>query len=125
MNVMDGSVIGEPSVEEIAPAPLPSGQTFPVPGADYLSMDYLLVDGRKNVDVTMTYVNDQSSFDRTFAAVRVLRNYQTNIYDNLLTSDTDFHVNIDPIYEGSNSKDPDDPWSDYDLVLELSDDFKS
>lgn len=99
MNVMDGSVIGDPCVATIASAPLPSDQNYPVSGNEYLSMCYFLVNDRKNVNVTMITINNETSYYRLFSTIPVQRNFQTNIYGKLLTKETDFHVGIDPIYE--------------------------
>lgn len=109
MNVMDGNVVGDPVNAVFGPAALPSGQVFPLPGVDYLAMNYLLVNERKNVDVFITSVNDQYSFVNTVRDIPVQRNYQTNVYGKLLTTENDFHVDIDPMYVNQNVVVEDNP----------------
>ncbi len=76
---------------------IPTGETFPKAGYDYLSMDYMLVAADKaNVDVAWTINDGSMTINRNFANVPVQRNYRTNIYGNLLTSTTDFNVEIEP-----------------------------
>ncbi len=80
---------------------IPSGEKFPKEGYEYLSMDYLLVAKDKaNVDVEWS-IDDKggNKIDRSFANVPVQRNYRTNIFGNLLTSTTDFNVEIVPAFE--------------------------
>ncbi len=125
MNVMDGSVIGDARKVAIARNALPSGQVFPVSGADYLSMSYLLVNERTNVGVTMTASNVDSSFNTEFSDVPLQRNHQTNIYGNLLTKTNDFKIEINPEFDGTNKKDLDDPYADYDLVVQFTDNYSS
>ena len=76
-------------------------ETFPVAGHEYLAMNYLLVDADKElVDIEFTYAdanNDAKS--RTVGSVPVQRNYRTNIYGQLLTSDVDINIEIKPEYE--------------------------
>lgn len=121
VDVMDGSVQGSPVKVNMAAVSLPSGQVFPVSGASYLAMNYLLVNERKNVDVNMTASNGSSSFDVKFDKVPVQRNYQTNVFGNLLTGENDFTVEINPVFGGQANKDYDDKWADYDLVLKVAD----
>ena len=64
---------------------------------DHLSMNYLLVNAKELVDVTFT-VNDgtKNINTSTFAKVPVQRNYKTFIVGELLTSDVNFEVFINP-----------------------------
>lgn len=80
-------------------AALPTGETFPVAGYSYLTMNYLLMPSDKNSDnnVTISYDN---SVDRTFLNIPLQRNYRTNIYGSLLTSDGEFNVEIEPDFDG-------------------------
>ena len=98
LNLLTGEVSGSESVTYKMNA-IPSGQTFPKAGYDYLSMNYLLVgkDAKSTVDVAWK-ITDQGSntIERTFANTPVQGNYRTNIYGNLLTSTTDFNVEISP-----------------------------
>ena len=78
---------------------IPSGQTFPVDGYQYLSMNYILVGNAKTTtDVTMTVDNGDgvSTPTATYATVPVQQNYRTNIYGALLTDPANFTVEINP-----------------------------
>ena len=82
-------------------------ETFPVaaeagkPAYKYLAMNYLLVDADKEtVDVVFGYSEGDAAVakTRTVGSVPVQRNYRTNIYGQLLTSDVDINVVIKPEY---------------------------
>ena len=74
-------------------------EEFPVTGYEYLAMNYLLVAADKEtVDVEFTYTDGDDAKTRTVGSVPVQRNYRTNIYGNLLTSNVDFNVEIKPEY---------------------------
>ncbi len=60
---------------------------------DMLAMNYVLVEGRRLVDVTM-YVNDED-VERNYTTVPVERNYQTFILGKLLTTQNDFNVEVE------------------------------
>ena len=79
--------------------PTDENATFTINGKtyDHLSMNYLLVNAKELVDVTFT-VNDgtQNINTSTFAKVPVQRNYKTFIVGELLTSDVNFEVFINP-----------------------------
>ena len=76
---------------------IPTGETFPKEGYEYLSMDYLLVgkETKTVVDVNWQITDGVTTVDRTFTNVPLQGNYRTNIYGNLLTSTTDMKVEID------------------------------
>ena len=102
LNLVDGSVDTAADVE-FKLAAIPQGETFPVSGYDYLSMNYLLVPADKEVvDLTFGYSESNTTVEktRTVGSVPVQRNYRTNIYGNLLTSDVDINVEIKPDYDG-------------------------
>lgn len=81
-------------------AQLPAGETFPVSGNDYLTMNYLLMPADKKADNTVTIFYDNAQVpERTFNNVPLQRNYRTNIYGNLLTSGEDFNVVITPGFD--------------------------
>ena len=69
---------------------------------DYLSMNYLLVgrdpqNPKELVTVTFKYKDDDNQEHvRTYSSVPVQRNWRTNIYGNILTSEADFTVTIMP-----------------------------
>ena len=100
-------VSGEETVEFAwATFPDSTKETFPVKVATgelpyyYLAMNYLLLPtDKKLVDVTFDYTDLQDNKQRTFSAVPVRRNWRTNIYGQLLTSDIDVNVEIVPLFE--------------------------
>lgn len=65
---------------------------------DYLSMNYLLVDAAKAiVDCKYTFYNAMDPvYTLTVSNVPVQRNYRTNIFGALLTSDAEFSIEIVP-----------------------------
>ena len=103
LNLATGAVDGLAEVA-FAEAVINKGETFPVAGNEYLAMNYLLVDAEKEVvDVEFTYTDaNNDSKTRTVGSVPVQRNYRTNIYGALLTSEVDITVTIEPAYEEDN-----------------------
>ena len=84
---------------EFAYAAIPTLETFPVAGNEYIAMNYLLVSASKElVDVDFKYTDGSNEKTRTVGSVPVQRNYRTNIYGNLLTSEVDINVTIEPEY---------------------------
>lgn len=101
LNLVDGTVDTAADVE-FKLAAIPSGETFPVSGYDYLSMNYLLVPADKEVvDLTFGHSESNTTVEktRTVGSVPVQRNYRTNIYGSLFTSDVDINVEIKPGYD--------------------------
>ena len=99
LNLLTGEVSGEAEVTCDLNA-IPTGETFPKEGYEYLSMDYLLVgkETKSVVDVKWTVTDGTFNSERTFTNVPLQGNYRTNIFGNLLTSPTDFNVEIDPAF---------------------------
>ncbi len=100
LNLVTGAVDAATEVE-FKLADIPTGETFPVRGYEYLAMNYLLVGAEKEVvDVTFGYSENNNGAEktRTVGSVPVQRNYRTNIYGQLLTSDVDVNVEINPDY---------------------------
>ena len=99
LNLLTGQVSGEAEVTCDLNA-IPTGETFPKEGYEYLSMDYLLVgkETKSVVDVKWTVTDGTFNSERTFTNVPLQGNYRTNIFGNLLTSPTDFNVEIDPAF---------------------------
>lgn len=99
LNLLTGEVSGEAEVTCDLNA-IPTGETFPKEGYEYLSMDYLLVgkETKTVVDVNWQITDGATTVDRTFTNVPLQGNYRTNIYGNLLTSTTDMNVEIDPAF---------------------------
>ena len=102
LNLWDGAVSnttdfnGEVAFAEYA---IPTGETFPVAGYEYLAMNYLLVGADKeNIEVEFTYTDGSNAKTRTVGSVPVQRNYRTNLYGAILTSDVTINVEIKPEY---------------------------
>ena len=99
LNLANGEVDGEQTVE-FGYAAVPTTETFPVAGYEYMAMNYLLVSADKAlVDVEFAYTNGTAEKVRTVGSVPVQRNYRTNIYGQLLTSDVDINVTIEPGFD--------------------------
>lgn len=101
MNLVDGTVANQQSVtfdwENI-----PTGETFPVTGYDYLSMNYLLVSTAKElVDMEFAYTDGANPKSRKVTSVPVQRNFRTNIYGQLFTGNVDIDVEIVPPFDGT------------------------
>ena len=98
LNLASG-VVSDDVVAEFALADIKKDETFPVAGNEYLAMNYLLVGADKEtVEVEFTYTDGSNAKTRTVGSVPVQRNYRTNIYGNLLTSEVDINIEIKPEY---------------------------
>ena len=99
-NFVDGTTDGSATFTYDYPATATSfdGEVFPVNNFDYLAMNYALVAADKElVTVKFTYMDDDDQEHlRTYTSVPVQRNWRTNIYGNILTSEADFTVTIEP-----------------------------
>lgn len=72
-------------------------EVFPVAGNEYLAMNYLLVPADNNlVDIEFAHTNGSKEKTYTVAAVPVQRNYRSNIYGDILTSNVNVNVDIRP-----------------------------
>ena len=100
LNLSNGAVDGSREVT-FDYAAIPTTETFPVAGYDYLSMNYLLVAADKAlVEIEFGYGEANATpKTRIVGSVPVQRNYRTNIFGQLFTSDVDFNVIIVPDYE--------------------------
>ena len=102
LNLVTGAVeAGDPVAVPFGEGDLPTGETFPKAGYDYLSMNYLLMSADKQlVDLEFT-VKAANGSKRTIpvTAVPVQRNYRTNIYGSLLTNSVNINVEIIPDFE--------------------------
>ena len=100
LNLWDGAVDGETEVTYDY-AEIAKTETFPVAGYQYLAMNYLLVAADHHlveIEFGYTETDETAAKTRTVGSVPVQRNYRTNIYGNILTSDVDLNVVIKPEY---------------------------
>ena len=101
LNFVDGTVSGNTEVT-FDYNTIPDGETFPVQGYEYLSMNYLLVAAQKSlveIEFGYTETDANDAMTRTVGSVPVQRNYRTNIFGQLFTSDVAINVEIVPEYE--------------------------
>lgn len=99
LNLKTGEVSDEVEAAFAASA-IPTSEVFPVAGYEYLAMNYLLVGAEKGlVEVEFTYTDGEDAKTRTVGSVPVQRNYRTNLFGQLITSDVDINVEITPDYE--------------------------
>lgn len=87
-------------------------EAFPVANYKYISMNYLLVTAdaqlaQETDAITLRYYSGDRYKERTFSQVPVRRNWRTNIYGELLTSNVGISVSIDPFFADENSVDDD------------------
>ena len=102
LNLWDGTVDENTTVEaNFGLADIKKDENFPVTGSyEYIAMNYLLVAAEQElVEVEFTYTDGSNAKTRTVGSVPVQRNYRTNIYGNILTSEVDINVTIKPEYE--------------------------
>ena len=100
LNLVSGEVENEVAAN-FGLADIKKDETFPVAGNEYLAMNYLLVASTKSlVEVKFTYTDGSNAKTRTVGSVPVQRNYRTNLYGKLLTSNVDINVTIEPDYKG-------------------------
>lgn len=96
-NFETGAVGGEESIVEYKSAPIPTGETFPVAGCEYLAMNYVLVSAEKSlVKVTFSYTDGAVSKVYSVDNVPMQRNARSNIYGDILTHNVDVNVDIKP-----------------------------
>ena len=100
LNLLDGNVSGATETVVTTSENRPDGETFPVNGYDYVSMNYILVDAAKDViDLTFSFKNEGAEISNlSVASVPVQRNYRTNIYGAVFTSPTDVMITIEPAF---------------------------
>lgn len=77
-----------------------------------LSMNYLLVNAKKTVDVTFTmqdrdYATGDGKLVRSYPSIFVERNHRTNIYGSIITNPAKFNVEILPGFEDPYNYDAD------------------
>ena len=105
LDFVSGNATNKQTIE-FAYAAIPTSETFPVAGHEYMAMNYLLMNTTKEtVDVVFTYATDATGTaakERTVGAVPVQRNYRTNLYGQLLTASAKVNVEIKPEYDDDN-----------------------
>lgn len=96
----NGTAIGDDTDVTFAATEIPEGDlTIQNEAYKCISMNYLLVEGENTlVNCTLTKNADVQSYDLEVSNVPVKRNYRTNIYGALLTSTTNFNVEISPAF---------------------------
>lgn len=74
---------------------------------DWLTMNYILVNERENIDISFNFSDTKGKADytRPYAAVPVQRNHRTNVIGSILTDPTDFNVEVKPSFETTNGGD--------------------
>ena len=90
IDLMTGDVVGNPVKADFKASAVPTGQTFPASGYSFLSMNYVLVNLRKLVDVSLTVNHTNSSTAAKtidIPGVAVERNYQSNVYGKKLLTE--------------------------------------
>ena len=98
LDLVEG-VVSEPTEVVFTSDELTEG-TFPVEAYEYLAMSYVLVSAEKTVvDIEYT-CKDQAGIEikHTLGSVPVQRNFRTNIYGSLLTSNVEVNVMLDAKY---------------------------
>lgn len=81
-------------------------EKFPVTGYEYMAMNYLLRPYDKDmIDVEFTFRSDApEQKERKYTYVPLQRNWRTNIYGQLITSDVDVNVEIIPAFDGAHNR---------------------
>ena len=71
-------------------------EAFPVADYEYMAMNYLLMTNDKAVNdsIVITYTNGQKVKTRTVYNIPLQRNYRTNVFGQLITSDVNVNVEI-------------------------------
>ena len=112
LNALTGEVEGTAETADIAlaantiPASATTPRTLTVSGTEYkyIGLNYLLVgnEGEQSLikaDLEIQKADGTVINTLAFSNVPVQRNYRTNIVGNLLTSQTQFNITLDPNYE--------------------------
>lgn len=103
LDLVSGEVSGATTNVEYVYNDLPKGETFPVDGYDYMAMAYVLVPVDQELvevqfDCSTAKEDGEVRGEHTVGSVPVQRNYRTNIFGQLLTSNTEVNVIIEPEY---------------------------
>ena len=99
LNLLNEEASEEIETQLFGPNSPCTAETFPVPGYDYLNMNYILMTKDQQLnDLTFTVLDAAGkSFNTiTIPNVPLQRNYRTNIYGQLLTSTASYEIVIEP-----------------------------
>ncbi len=99
INLYTGKVSGYATVN-FTPTAIPSGEKFPVERHEYIAMNYILAAEDKTT-TTVSFVissDNENNIEFTLGNIPVQRNYQTNLYGSILTENTVWNIEINPIY---------------------------
>ena len=106
LHLLDGSV-DTPAEYNLAAAPMESMavnfEPYKTAGDYWLMADYILVGESDMLDVTFTLFSEEREDalnEITVPSVPFKRNYRTTAYGSVLTTEGEFNLIIDPIYEG-------------------------
>ncbi|MBQ5723831.1 MAG: FimB/Mfa2 family fimbrial subunit, partial [Muribaculaceae bacterium] len=105
LNLWNGSVEDRYQVE-YAYNDLPT-EALEVNGQNYtyIAMNYVLVDERETIDVTFKHKDAKGvETSKTVGSVPVQRNFRTNLYGSLLTSQQEVNITINPAFGGVENK---------------------
>lgn len=113
LNLFTGIASGEENLTFVNE--LPEGESFPVKGYDYLSMNYILsgtelsasdVQKAKQelMDAAITIeLSNANPVNIEVPNVPVQRNYRTNIYGTLITSPLNLTITVNPAFSGNHN----------------------
>ena len=116
MNLKTGNVEGAKEIIKYnvaSSSTLKQNDPIKVDNVDYtwLSMNYILVNARENVGVKFYFTDKDATstktYTREYTQVPVERNFRTNIVGTILTSPTEFNVEIKPEFLGTEIYDAD------------------
>lgn len=106
LNLVDGSV-DTPAEYDFAAAPMAdlavNFEPYKTAGDYWLLDDYILVGDSDMLDLTFTLFSEEREEalnEISVPSVPFKRNYRTTAYGSVLTTDGEFNLIIDPIYEG-------------------------
>lgn len=100
LDLITGEISGTAATRSFAYNVIDKTQSFPVDGYDYLAMAYVLVPKSQDlVTVSFSYAPVSGTEEtRQVGSVPVQRNYRTNLFGSILTSDATVNVIIEPDY---------------------------
>lgn len=100
LNLISGDVEGTAATRTFGYKALPKNEEFPVPGYDYLAMAYVLVPQTKDLQtVQFSYGPAGGTAEtRQVGSVPIQRNFRTNLFGQVLTSNAEVNVIIEPDY---------------------------